>query len=253
MPSLPESRQPYVAPSAQDSRSPCPALNSLANHGYLPHDGRNISLSQLVSAVQHVYGISLPFASILSLGGLVKCGHRSGFGLVLDLHDLAKHNVIEHDASLVHADTQPGETFAPTAVDPALLARLLATTSGDALSLEDLCRAQVARHAESPPLNSVQSFVSKGELSLIHDVFGVAPEPDAKAEGSSLTPIASTSKSANEELVVPKEWLAVFMGQDRLPEDWHGPFRTVGVHDTISHAKQIGALEAKLASHDAPV
>jgi hypothetical protein len=26
---------PWVAPSDGDSRSPCPALNSLANHGYL--------------------------------------------------------------------------------------------------------------------------------------------------------------------------------------------------------------------------
>ena len=26
---------PYVAPKAGDSRSPCPAMNALANHGYL--------------------------------------------------------------------------------------------------------------------------------------------------------------------------------------------------------------------------
>ena len=35
-----ESRYTYQAPGPDDSRSPCPALNALANHGYLPRDGK---------------------------------------------------------------------------------------------------------------------------------------------------------------------------------------------------------------------
>jgi hypothetical protein len=31
-------------------RSPCPGLNSMANHGFLPRDGRNISIPVLVKA-----------------------------------------------------------------------------------------------------------------------------------------------------------------------------------------------------------
>jgi hypothetical protein len=33
-------------------RSPCPGLNSLANHGFLPRDGKNISLPVLFAACQ---------------------------------------------------------------------------------------------------------------------------------------------------------------------------------------------------------
>lgn len=29
----------YVAPGPTDQRGPCPGLNAMANHGYLPHNG----------------------------------------------------------------------------------------------------------------------------------------------------------------------------------------------------------------------
>jgi hypothetical protein len=29
----------YVAPSSSDLRGPCPGLNAMANHGYIPHNG----------------------------------------------------------------------------------------------------------------------------------------------------------------------------------------------------------------------
>jgi hypothetical protein len=112
----------YIPATATDSRSPCPALNALANHGYLydvivvritsvltmitarPRDGKNITAIQLISAVTSVYKISYPLAIILSLGGVALDGH----GLSLDLEGLCAHNRIEHDASLVSlATTRP--------------------------------------------------------------------------------------------------------------------------------------------------
>jgi hypothetical protein len=38
---------PYVPPKQGDSRSPCPALNAMANHGILPHDGNSIPCKEL--------------------------------------------------------------------------------------------------------------------------------------------------------------------------------------------------------------
>jgi hypothetical protein len=37
----------FVPPSASDARSPCPALNTLANHGYMCASPASSSLSQL--------------------------------------------------------------------------------------------------------------------------------------------------------------------------------------------------------------
>jgi hypothetical protein len=48
----------YQPPGPNDSRSPCPALNALANHGYLPRDGKNISPDVLQRVLQ-VYSIIL--------------------------------------------------------------------------------------------------------------------------------------------------------------------------------------------------
>ena len=191
-----------------------------------------------------MYGISIPAATILALGGLVKCGHREGLGLVVDLHDLAKHNALEHDASLVHANTPSGDVYAPTAVDQNLLRQLLATSDTDSLTLDDLCRAQVARVAASPPLASDQAFVSKGELCLIHQVFGVAPGTKA-AEGS-----GSSSGGGDSGLVVPKAFLEQWLGQEMLPTEWQGPLRGVGVLDIVSGSRSISALEQTL-SHPA--
>lgn len=47
-----ESQHQYEAPGPNDSRSPCPALNTLANHGYLPRDGKNIRPDVLQLALQ---------------------------------------------------------------------------------------------------------------------------------------------------------------------------------------------------------
>ncbi len=47
-----ESQYRYQAPGPNDSRSPCPALNALANHGYLPRDGKDITPEVLQRAVQ---------------------------------------------------------------------------------------------------------------------------------------------------------------------------------------------------------
>ena len=47
-----ESKYEYEAPGPNDSRSPCPALNTLANHGYLPRDGKNIRPDVLQLALQ---------------------------------------------------------------------------------------------------------------------------------------------------------------------------------------------------------
>lgn len=229
---------PYLPATPGDSRSPCPALNALANHGYLPHDGRSISPSQLVATIRQVYGLSWAFATLLSYGGVAKCGHADGLSLKLDLHDLAKHNVIEHDGSLVHDDTATGQTFAPTTVDHNLVRQLLDTSDSTHLTLQDLCRVQVRRQAASRPLESFLAYVSKGELDLIYQVFGVTRGSES----------ASESPAEGGKLVVPKAFLEEWLGHERLPEGWDGPLREVGVVTLVEHVKQISSLETEIKS-----
>ncbi|KAJ7650936.1 Chloroperoxidase [Roridomyces roridus] len=90
----------WVAPTASDLRSPCPGLNTLANHGYLPRNGRNISVPMLLDAA--LEGFNVGADAIIQAA---KVGLLSGDApTTLDLNALALHNLVEHDVSLSRGD-----------------------------------------------------------------------------------------------------------------------------------------------------
>ncbi|KAJ9094060.1 hypothetical protein QFC21_006161 [Naganishia friedmannii] len=55
----------FNAPGSGDKRGPCPGLNALANHGYLPHNGIT-TLAQAVEATNSVYGMGVDLGTFLS-------------------------------------------------------------------------------------------------------------------------------------------------------------------------------------------
>ncbi|KAI9001431.1 Cloroperoxidase [Trametes punicea] len=232
------SDHPYRPPTPGDSRSPCPGLNALANHGYLPRNGRDLTAAQLRHAIQEVYKISPALAYILARGGVRRCGIDGK----LDLHNLALHNVLEHDGSLVHDNALKGQEFAPIEVDRALLQQLLDTSPKDYLTIHDFAQAQVTRQASSPPLKTLFEVTSLGEVNLILQVFGVRG-----SEGASHH-FAVDEKHRNER-VVPKRWLASFLGEERLPEGWPGPSKETGLLEQIGEMYAISNAKSKLV-HD---
>ncbi|RPD63367.1 hypothetical protein L227DRAFT_387121 [Lentinus tigrinus ALCF2SS1-6] len=334
MPSSLDNTHSYIAPDASDSRSPCPALNALANHGYLPHDGRNLTTVQLISAIRNVYHISLPLATLLSVSGVARCGHWSGCRRVLDLHELAQHNAIEHDGSLVHDDVlNPDAPYAPIEVDDALLHQLLSAgtnsnpaadsasshSSSDAdsessqysderedrertrertwregsLTLEQLCRAQIARWGQARPLDKLRTFFAKGELALLFEVLGVredvgavdasagtstvanscptlglghsdelrlddSPRHKNRLEGPAVSAVgdhsdvgadvgrAPAALDRRDAIVVPKRYLAQWMGEERLPDGWQRPTTVIGFSVVRMRSKEVGRLQAPM-------
>ncbi|KAJ7141976.1 Cloroperoxidase [Mycena filopes] len=100
-------RHPWIAPKATDLRSPCPGLNTLANHGYLPRDGRDISIPMMLSAAIEAFNVA-PDAILQA----AKFGLLSGDApTTLDLDALSLHNLIEHDASLSRGDFALGDNL----------------------------------------------------------------------------------------------------------------------------------------------
>jgi hypothetical protein len=51
----------YVPPKHGDSRSACPMLNAMANHGILPHDGKNITFKELKTKVRETFNFAPSF------------------------------------------------------------------------------------------------------------------------------------------------------------------------------------------------
>jgi hypothetical protein len=110
-----------------------------------PHEGRGIRLTQLVGALQDAYNISLVLAYFLSLTGFIACGSGWLWNRTLDLRQLALHNQLEHDASLVHADAAPGARYAPSAVDPRLLQAFIASAPEGGVDYDALVRYRTRR------------------------------------------------------------------------------------------------------------
>jgi len=81
----------------------------------------------------------------------------------MSLKDLARHELLEHDASLAHTDAIEGKEYAPTVVDKLYLKLLIADAKdGVGLTTEDIARARVRREsAYAKPLDPVHAAIGE--------------------------------------------------------------------------------------------
>ena len=184
-------RGEYAPSKPTDLRSPCPLINALANHGYLPRDGRNVVASDLMSGMKEA-GISYAFRAILAypcfleykppkvvaaqpplslwkklwllftnpyalfFGNFALRNHNqfdSSGNKCINLDQMNIHGAIEHDISLSRRDIAEGDNHSP---DPQLIEEMLGSSSdgGKTLSLEDFCtlqRRRIHEQLESNP------------------------------------------------------------------------------------------------------
>lgn len=173
----------WQAPGPTDSRSPCPALNALANHGFLPRDGRGITLKKLEEVLPETLNVGTDLAKLFYYGatfmGLTK---NSQF----DLTNLTMHNAIEHDGSVSRADAATGDnhSFNKHIFDSYIAqfgdSKIMTTeTAGKAR----MFRIQAAKTANpSFTYGLRQQIISNGETSLILAIFGDIDEGNANIE-----------------------------------------------------------------------
>lgn len=172
-------------PEPGEHRSPCPALNSLANGGYLPRDGQ-VTEAQLVEAMNERLGVTPSVGVLLAKVAMARLGKVGSDGIrVLDLAALGKHGFIEHDASLTRRDAREGDA---AEVVPALVEQLLSLSEdGRTLTLEDLAAAHRLRMAQSAAGGHAVPFkagvLGTFEAALLYQVLrgseGIAT-PDAR-------------------------------------------------------------------------
>ncbi|KAJ7603482.1 Chloroperoxidase [Roridomyces roridus] len=95
------------APTAGEVHSPCPGLNTLANHGYIPCSGKAITITEIMDAA--VAGFNVANTSILQAA---KFGLLSGLAFdTMDLDALALHNLVEHVTSISRQDWALGDNL----------------------------------------------------------------------------------------------------------------------------------------------
>lgn len=101
----------WTAPGPGDVRSPCPGLNALANHGFIHHNGKDLTIPHLLTGLAQGLNMGADFTVLIGAAGLLSAPNP--FGGSFDLNHLDQHNfVIEHDGSLSRGDAYFGNNYA---------------------------------------------------------------------------------------------------------------------------------------------
>ncbi|BCS25206.1 peroxidase family protein [Aspergillus puulaauensis] len=196
----------YQKARPEDSRSPCPGLNVLANHGWLPRSGKNIDLATVRSAVAGAYNYApTTFDEAFQMAldvNLSTTGNSSTFHLA----DLRKHNAAEFDGSLSRNDAYFGDNlhFSP-AVWETVAERLNLYDAGDCekdkyVTVETAARARAARVEDAMRANP---DFTNSKLAM---------------EGSpGTTSLYLTTLWDYEADGAPKAWVRAFFEDERIP------------------------------------
>jgi hypothetical protein len=100
----------WAPPGPYDVRGPCPMLNTLTNHGFLPHDGQDIDRETTENALFDALHVNKTLAGFLFDFAITT--NPIANATTFSLNDLGNHNVLEHDASLSRADAYHGSVLA---------------------------------------------------------------------------------------------------------------------------------------------
>ncbi|KJZ76409.1 hypothetical protein HIM_04138 [Hirsutella minnesotensis 3608] len=102
--------QQWMPAGPNDTRSACPGLNTLANHGFLPRNGRKVNATTIIQGCFQGMGMSPDTCSIIVLDGLVEASLP--MDLVFDLSDVNRPSwKIEHDGSFSRQDVSENGSY----------------------------------------------------------------------------------------------------------------------------------------------
>ncbi|KAG9502086.1 hypothetical protein J7337_007802 [Fusarium musae] len=164
--------QEWIAPTADASRGPCPGLNTLANHGYIPRDGKNITLDILKDGMLTGYNIENLDAVILFTQA-IKTSPKYPNTRSFDLADLGRHNILEHDISLSRSDAFFAD---PNPFNETVWAESLTYFPDDLMTVEQVAKARMGRLATSKKTNPEHSLskladgFSWGEMASFFEI-----------------------------------------------------------------------------------
>jgi hypothetical protein len=194
-------------------RSPCPGLNTLANHGYLPRNGQNVTKAVLGPAIMSVYNLGEDATATL-------------LALVPDtftLDYLSTHNVIEHDASLIHNDAYFGGD--PAEVNMTLAEDLL--ERGDATGL-----LGVAEIGATRKVRLADSLANNPNVT-----FGTTQQTLAFLESSIL--LLGFGSKTNESVAV--DTARSFLVDEKIPDGWTRASSAISATEARTTAAKIAA------------
>lgn len=154
----------WQAPGEGDVRSPCPFINTLANHGLINRSGKDVDLYEMVNTLSITFDGEPPlFQFLADLAVSLNFTTTDENGVVrMDIDELFAHNKMEHDASFFRSDHFFGEEDSKL-VDLGLLDALLSVNpDSDVLTFDDLAMFQYNRIIDSRT-NNPEVSISEGQ------------------------------------------------------------------------------------------
>jgi hypothetical protein len=196
----------YIPPKDGDSRCSCPALNTMANHGIIPRDGKNISFKEMSAKLCMTYNCAPSFCFFVP-NYAARMLNKNYETDSIDLADLDLHNGIEHDASLTREDS----ALVPNQAHPHIpfIKELLASATGKdkdgnpTLTSNDLAAYSAKRRVDAKVSNP------EFTLDLFHKIFG-------SSNSSTLITIFGGHLPDIESFLI----------HERLPEGWESRVRS---------------------------
>ncbi|KAK1225527.1 hypothetical protein PQX77_011529 [Marasmius sp. AFHP31] len=192
----------FQAATETDSRGPCPGLNTLANHGFLPRDGKNITIPMVLKAGREGFNVHRDLLITAAKAAIMASPLDDQFALA----DIGLHGNIEHDASVSRVDKELGDHLPFNEEVYSVLANsnpgvdYYNTTSAGIVQKIRLEQSQ----AENPKLvNTIKEIQIRSRESALY----------LAVMGNATTGVA------------PKTFVNVFFREERLPiaEGWHIP------------------------------
>ncbi|OTB03269.1 hypothetical protein M426DRAFT_263535 [Hypoxylon sp. CI-4A] len=157
----------WMAPGPNDFRGPCPMLNTLANHGFLPHDGDSLTKEVTINALTAALNFDSTLGTALFQIGIVANPEPNATSFNLD--QLNVHNVLEHDASMSRSDAFFGNNHV---FNESIFEETKAYWTGPTLDANMLANGKIARQVNSKAFNPDYTFTSATELRSLGEVSG---------------------------------------------------------------------------------
>ncbi|KXX82063.1 putative sterigmatocystin biosynthesis peroxidase stcC [Madurella mycetomatis] len=217
-------------PGPNDFRGPCPMMNTLANHGILPRDGREITEEAVIKAMKQGLNFDAALAVIMFEQAVIANPEPNATSFTLD--HLNRHNVLEHDASLSRTDDFFGSNhiFNQTIFD-----QTRRYWPEPVITPTHMANAKIARQVESKSFNPEYRFTqdvenfSLGEMAAPFIAFGDL-----------------------EEATVNRALVEYFFQNERLPTElgWRVRDEVVKVEAILSISGMIGRAASLFTDSD---
>ncbi|USW58157.1 Putative chloroperoxidase [Septoria linicola] len=214
----------FVAPGPGDERGECPGLNAMANHGYIPHNGR-ATIQQFIDGTNAAFGMAKDLGGFLAYYGAWVDGDGASWSIGGLPHTgiLGSHNNYETDSSPLKSDlNQYGSNTRTIMSQFKSLYNRQPNAATANYNLEVLRDFRKERYAESIQKNPYFAYLPFGGIAVSQAAF------------TFIYRFMSNKSAENPEGILNKDVLKSFMsysgpenalvhtpGHEKFPDNWY--------------------------------